>query len=748
MSAGLDTLLRKAQTAERRGERDAALGLYREAHARYPRNPRVNEGLRKLENVGVPAGDPPQAIFGAALSAYQRGRYAEAVRQADALAQDYPRSHAVRNLQGAAALALGDHAKAADAFARAVAIDPAQVASFSNLAVALRHGGRLDEAEATYRDVIARCPDYAEAHYNLANLLQMRGLREEPAAAYRTAIALRPDYADAHYNLANLLRDAGMPGDAVPHYQKAVALRPDHSDAHNNLGCALLTLERDDEAIACFRRAVLAKPDNAAAMINEGKALARLGELDIAIAAFKRALVIAPGDAAVKKYQLFHQAHACDWEAYAEFPALPIEAGHDTGALAPFSALPFEDDPANQLRRSAAYAAATFPAQAAPLLQPAPSPDGRIRIGYFSSDFHDHATMFLMSGLLREHDRARFDVRAYSYGPGREDDPMRRHVRENVDAFTDIRELNDAAVIAQARADGLDIAVDLKGFTCDSRVALFAGRLAPVQVSYLGYPGSIGHACMDYIVADEVVLPSGDEHFFSEKVARIAGSYQANDDRRPILHDTRGRIGHGLPEDGFVFASFNHTYKIGPREFDVWMPLLREIEGSVLWLLRSNRWAERNLRDEAAKRGVDPARLVFGECLPHSEHLGRLALADLFLDSFAVNAHTTASDALWGGLPVLTMAGQQFAARVCASLLHAVGLPELVTQTEQDYAAVALELARDPLRLAELRARLAANRLTHPLFDTALHTRRLEAAFVAMHERSRAGLMPDHLAID
>ncbi|MDE8651570.1 tetratricopeptide repeat protein [Novosphingobium album (ex Liu et al. 2023)] len=746
MNAGLDTLLRKARGAERRGERELALGLYREAQARYPRNPRVHESLRKLESAAPPKNDPPQAAFDAAVRDYRRGAFGDAARQAEALAQAHPHSHAVHNLLGAACLSLGDHARAAAAFRQAAAIDPGQVASYNNLAIALRRAGRIDEAEATYRDILARCPDYAEAHYNLAGLLHAQGRAAEAARGYQTAIALKPDYADAHYNLANLLREGGEPALALEPYARAIALRPDHGDAFNNLGCALLALDRDEEAIAAFRRAVAMQPGNAAALVNEGKALARRGELDLAVACFKRALTIAPGDAAVRKYQLFHQAHACDWEAYAEFPALPVEAGQDSGALAPFSALPFEDDPEHQLRRSAAYARATFPSETAPLAPPPPSADGRIRIGYFSSDFHDHATLFLMSGLLRAHDRSRFAIRAYSYGPGR-DDAMRRHVRDHVDAFIDIREMDDTAVIARARADALDIAVDLKGFTCDSRVALFAGRLAPVQVSYLGYPGSIGHPCMDYIVADPVVLPEGDERFYSEKVARLAGSYQANDDRRPITPDSRGRAGHGLPEQGFVFASFNHTYKIGPREFDVWMGLLREVEGSVLWLLRSNRWAETNLRAEAARRGVDPARLVFGECLPHGEHLGRLALADLFLDSFAVNAHTTASDALWGGLPVLTLAGRQFAARVCASLLHAVGLPELVTHGEAAYAALALDLARDPARLADLRARLAANRLTHPLFDTATHTQGLEAAYAAMHERRLKGLAPDHFAI-
>jgi len=268
-----------------------------------------------------------------------------------------------------------------------------------------------------------------------------------------------------------------------------------------------------------------------------------------------------------------------------------------------------------------------------------------------------------------------------------------------------------------------------------------------VQVSYMGYPGTIGYPCMDYFIADSISLPPGGEAWFTEKIVRLAHSYQANDERRAIIPDTRGRAGWSLPERGFVFCCFNHTYKICPDVFTIWMRLLDRVEGSVLWLLRSNRWAEDNLRREAEARGVDPARLVFSAGVPHGEHLGRLALADLFLDTFAVGAHTTASDALWSGLPVLTTAGRQFAARVAASLVHAVGLPELAVPDRDAYEATALALAQDPRSLRDLRRRLSANRLTAPLFRTADYTRRIETAFGEMHRRQLAGLSPDHFEV-
>lgn len=290
--------------------------------------------------------------------------------------------------------------------------------------------------------------------------------------------------------------------------------------------------------------------------------------------------------------------------------------------------------------------------------------------------------------------------------------------------------------------------MDLKGFTLGTRTRLFGHRLAPVQVSWMGYPGTLGHACMDYFIADHVTMPPGAEALFTEKIVRLAHCYQANDDARPITPDLRGRKGWNLPEDGFVFASFNQSYKISPAEWDIWMGLLRDVEGSVLWLLDTGAHVQANLRREARARGVEAERLVFAEPIPHAAHLGRLTHADLFLDTFAVNAHTTASDALWAGLPVLTLAGSQFAARVAASLVHAAGLPELAVGSAADYARLALELARDRPRLASLRARLAEGRATCPLFDTAAYTRSIESAFTRMHRRHGCGLAPDHFDVD
>ena len=738
--SGLETLLIKAKGAAKRGEADAAREIYRQVLEKHPRNPRARAALAALE---AAHNSPSQQQFDIMVAAYQSGRMEEAAREGRVLAQAFPRAHGVQNLLGAALLALDDDAGAVEAFRRAIQADPDHPASYNNLAIALRKLGQLEEAEATYRAVIARAPDYADAHYNLANMLQLSDRSDEAAELFSETIRLDPSYVDAHYNLGNLLAKAARREKAIACFAEAARLRPGHSDAHNNMGAELLALDRVDEALAAYERALAADPFNGQAMINKGKALVLKRDGPGAIAAFRGALALNPVDRSARLQALFEEAHICDWSRRGEFA---LTEGPE--AVQPFAALPFVDDPAHQYRRSRDCAAKMFEGLAPVMPDPAPSADGRIRVGYFSADFHNHATMYLMSGFFREHDRSRFEVRIYSSGPQREEDYTRADLRSHVDAFTEIGAMRDEDVVALARSDNLDIAVDLKGYTGGSRSRLFGHRLAPVQVSFMGYPGSIGHPCMDYFIADHVTMPPGAERHFSEKIVRLAHCYQANDDRRAIVTDTKGRTGWGLPEQGFVFASFNHSYKISPREWDLWMGLLRDVPGSVLWLLRSNQWAEANLRKEAQARGIDPARLVFTPSVDHGEHLGRLIHADLFLDTFAVNAHTTASDALWAGLPVLTLAGQQFAARVAASLVTAVGLPELAVKSEKAYAEMALFLARDPAALADVCDRLATNRTTHPLFDTAAYTHRVETALEQMHQRRIDGLTPEGFAVE
>ena len=735
---------------------------------------------RSSRIAAAPAAAPPQADIDRLVAAYSSGQLAAAAALGEALATAYPHAMLAHNLLGATYLALAEPARAEAAFRRALACNDRHPAIHNNLGMALAGQNRTDEAIAAYRRACKIDPRHASARNNLGNVLKDCGRLDEAVVAYRQAIAIQPDFADAHCNLALALHAIGRLDEAGSTYRRALALKPDHAQACNNLGNLLADQGKPDEAIAAYRQALQLKPDYADALLNlgnlhkrcgnlaeagaaygraqaidprnpdirteQGKLLVLEGRLDEAIAAFGQALAIRPDNATARLLKLYHQIQICDWTAFEAFGRLNHNGELPDDAISPFAALVFEDDPERQLARSRAWARASFRPAPAPLPRKPATSGGKIRIGYFSADFHNHATLYLMSGLLREHDHDRFEIFAYSYGHAA-DDAMRHQLLASVDHFSDIRQLSDVAAVALARSHGLDIAIDLKGYTLNTRSQLFASRLAPVQISYLGYPGSMGAEFIDYLVADPVVIPPASRAAYSEKLLLLPYSYQANDNQRPIATKGPGRAEAGLPEQAFVFCCFNHCYKIGPREFAIWMRLLAWVPGSVLWLLRSNRWAEANLRARAAEVGIEPARIVFAESLPHDEHLARLQLADLFLDTFNVNAHTTASDALWAGLPIVSMAGRQFAALVGASLLAAAGLAELICDSEAAYEALCLDLAARPEKLAAFRAILATEHEALPLFDTLRYTRHLESAYEAVHRRAVAGLAPDHLTI-
>ncbi len=713
-------------------------------------------------------------ILGAAHAGLRDWDEAEAsYARALELKPDYAEAH---NNRGIAFNDRGMLDAAVASFRRALEIRPDYAEAHNNLGVAFRNRGLLDDAVASYRRAIEIRLDYAEAHNNLGIALNDQGAVEAAAASYRRALEVRPDYAEAHSNLGATLLKAGAVDQAIACYRRALEIRPDFAEAHNNLGAALKHAGALDEAVACCRRALEIRPDYAEAHNNLGVALKNKGLLDEAVASYgraleirpdyaeahanlgavlvakgalveavasyRRALEIRPEDAEARAKMLHQQAHLCDWAALEEAAALVPVLGVEGAPVSPFALIAMEDDPARHRIRSERHARAEY-AHIAPAVFPRPDvAPTRLRVGYFSADLHNHATMHLIARLFECHDRARFEIVAYSYGPDRQEDDQRRRAVRAVDAFHDVRHLSDTAVAALARAHGLHLAVDLKGYTENGRPGIFAFRAAPVQISYLGYPGTLGAPFMDYLVADPTVIPDEQQPHYSESVIYLPDSYQVNDDTRQVAAPVPTRAEQGLPEDGFVFCCFNNSYKIGAAEFDFWMRLLRAVEGSVLWLFRANPWAEKNLKEQAAARGVDPARIVFAGWADPHEHLSRHRLADLFLDTFTYNAHTTASDALWAGLPVVTTPGRGFAARVGASLVSAVGLPELIADTRQAYEQRALELATNPDRLRAVRRKLETNRTTAPLFDTVLFASHIEDAYRQAYGRFVGGQAP------
>ncbi|WP_341914705.1 tetratricopeptide repeat protein [Ferrovibrio terrae] len=627
------------------------------------------------------------------------------------MSENTAESAKARFMQGLEALSREDFTTAADHLRAALALMPDRPSILTNLSGALLRLGGAVEATALAERAVALEPGLAEAWLNLANgREQLRQIADAMTACDR-ALGLKPDYADAWCTRGNLLAAQRRPGEAILAYDRAFGLRPGFAEAHANRGHAHHDLQRFDAALADYTAALRLRPT-------------------------------LPGLAGRR---LQTRMQLCDWDGLEQDTAAVLQqVAAVKPAATPLALLATPATPAQQLACAAVHARTAWP-QPAQALPGYPGHD-RIRLGYFSADLHGHATAWLMAELFELHDRSAFEVFAFSYGP-QSQDAMRQRLRAGFDHFIEIGALDDAAAATLARQHEIDIAIDLKGFTQEARPGIFAQRAAPVQVSYIGYPGSMGAGWIDYILADAVTVPQQQRPHYSEAVVRLPHSYQVNDRQRAIDSATPTRAQAGLPATGFVFCCFNNSFKITPDVFALWMRLLRAVPGSVLWLLASHEITMGNLRKAAQGHGIDPARLIFAQPLPLPQHLARHRLADLFLDTLHYNAHTTASDALWAGLPVLTLPGESFASRVGASLLGAIGLPELIAGSLADYEALALRLATHPSALASIKAKLAAQRDTAPLFDTPRFTRHVEAAFRQMQAHQRAGRVPEDFSV-
>ncbi len=609
--------------------------------------------------------------------------------------------------------------------------------------------GNVQEAERLYREALSIEPDLGAALYNLALCLR-EGRREadEAERLLRRVVQLDPADYDALYHLGEACFERSAFAEAITALRSVVAARPDNAMAWLYLGVALARRYALNEAQACLQKAVSLEPGAVEAHLCLGHALSLSGARERALASYQAAANLDPANGAVLGALLFESQQLCEWTNFDRLvgrlrQALELRPGTP---ILPFPLLSIPFTAAEQLVQARRYSRQLEASAAADRrlldLRFDRKPGGRIRIGYLSGDLREHAVAFLAAEMFELHDRARFEICAYSYGPD-DGSAMRARLRRAFDRFTDIGASSNRDAARAIHADGIDILVDLAGHTLNARTDIMALRAAPVQASYLGYAGTTGADFVDYLICDRFVAPPGCETDFAEKLVRLPGCFQANDRTRPVS-PTPPRSELGLPESGVVFCCFNQPYKILPDVFDLWLGLLAKVPGSVLWLADGGAGMTANLGARAKARAIAPERLVFAPRAPRLEaHLGRLAAADLFLDTFPFNAHTTASDALWVGLPVLTRTGETFAARVAGSLLQACGLPELVTRDAAQYEAVALRLARDPVERAALRRRVEALRPScGGIFDTPRFVRSLEAAYASMWETRLTGLPP------
>jgi protein O-GlcNAc transferase len=716
-----------------------------------------------------------------ALRLRQAGRFAEAAEIYSEILRGDPKHFEALHALGIVRYQCGQLEHAEQLIAEAVRVNPRASDALYNRGSLLLRLERINEALACFDQALAVKPDYAEALGNRGAAYMRVGRHREAFADFSRLAELKPGVAEAWFNRGGALVKLGRYEEAHASYEKALAIRPDYLDARKHRGAvslalnhyadaladadrilarnsqdaevwelranALAELNRREEALASYDRAIGMRPQSVNALYNRANNLMALRRFDDAKRDYAEVLRIDPDYYYAAGNLAFSKLLSCDWSDFAA-QSVRIVSGirAEKPVAAAFQALLFSSTAEEAAAAARLWSSREYPPASEALWRGEVYRHAKIRVAYLSANFHDHAVARLITGVLEHHDHERFEITAISYGPD-DNGFLRGRLRRACDCFIDVQSQSVRQIAKLLRQSEIDIAVDLMGFTEGCRPGILAHRPAPAQVNYLGYPGSMAADYVDYIVADAVVIPERDKDHYREKVIHLPHSYLPGDDKRAIAASLPSRSDAGLPENGFVFCCFNNTYKFTPAIFDVWMELLRGLDGSVLWLSQASPVARRNLQREAAARSIASDRLVFA---PHvkedAEHLARLRLAGLFLDTIPYNAHATASDALWAGVPVVTMAGPAFPGRVAASLLHAAGLPELIASSMESYKQLAFDFARNPRQLGALKDKLDRNRLTQKIFDTASFTRDLESAYAAMWERSERGLPPASFA--
>jgi protein O-GlcNAc transferase len=743
------------------GQLDAAVISYQKAIAIKPD---YAEAHNNLGNVFKDLGQLDDAV--------------QSFQKALAINPNYPTLH---NNLGIAFKELGQLDKAVKCYKKALIINPDFHDSHNNLGVVFNELGQKDEAVKSFKRAIAINPNYAEAYNNLGTALKDLGQLDDAILAYEKALSINPDYTDSYNNLGIVLKKLGRLDDALDSYEKALRINPGDADTHNNLGIVLGELERLDEAAQSYEKALALNPDYAEAYNNlaiifmklgrlddayksnekalilktefaegyavQGRILTELGKLDDALVSYDRVEVINPCLAYNLGAILNTKMRLCQWDNLPSLLSkLTKKINNNEKVIVPFDLLGLIDDPELQGKASEIYANEEFPKNdSLPNIGLYPK-HKKIRVGYFSADFKLHPVATLTAELYEIHDRDHFEIHAFSFGPDTKDE-MNLRIKEGVDHFHDVRLMSNKEITVFARSFEIDIAVDLGGYTADSRTGIFAMSVAPIQASYIGVLATMGGNYYDYLVAGQTMIPDKNQKYFVEKIIYLP-SYQVNDSKEspPEVFFTRQDL--GLPEKGFVFCCFNNTYKITPTTFDSWARILKCVDKSILLIIVDNESAKENLTKEITLRGVKPERLIFGERLARPEYLARYRVADLFLDTSPYNAGTTASDALRMGLPVLTLKGNSFNSREAASVIGSLNMPELITTSQKEYESLAIELATDLEKLKIIKDKLLGNLSTAPLYDTPKFTKNLESAYSEMYDRYQKGLDPDHIYVE
>ena len=727
--------------------------------------------------------DQPETFCAQGAALQELKRYDESIVKFDrAILLDARCSDAYYN-KGISQQELKLFNEAVSSFNSAIALNPNDADAYYNRSISLRKLKRFDEALESINYCIALQPDYPDAYCNRGSILVDLKQYEEALVDHEHAIQLNPNYAEAYYHQGNTLKNLNRLENALDSYESAILLNPDYAEAYNNRGYTLHSLKQFDKALLDFDHAIALKPNFAEAYCNKGYTLQCVKRFDDALLSFDQAILCDHyyGDAynyrgyTLESLNLLDDAllsfeHAialnsqidftfacllhtkmnlCIWDNFTnQVYKLSQKINGDEKVVSPFTVVALIEDPEIQRVSAEIFAKVLYPLNNDLPKIARYSKHFKIRVAYFSVDFRIHPVAALTAELYETHDRNQFEIYAFSFGFDTNDE-LNIRIKAGVDYFYDVRTMSDKDIAILTRSLEIDIAVDLGGYTADSRTGIFAMQVAPIQVNYLGYPGTMAAEYMDYLIADHTLIPENLQQHYSEKIVYMPNSYMVNDTKSKVSKRVFTREEVGLPRKGVVFCCFNNFYKITPNVFNLWMKILQQVDGGVLWLPDGNSTAVKNLKAQALKYDINEDRLVFAPRLPLMEdHFNRLQLADLFLDTVPYNAHTTASDALRMGLPVLTCMGESFASRVAASLLNAVNVPELITNTLEEYEALAIDLAIHPEKLKAIKEKLVTNLPTAPLYDTPLFTRHLESAYQEMYDRYHNGLAPDHIMVE
>jgi predicted O-linked N-acetylglucosamine transferase (SPINDLY family) len=688
-----------------------------------------------------------QTLLQQAIKLHQDGKILDAEKIYITTIKSEPKNFEALHYLGVIKYQQGSYQESIRLIKKAISIKPDYAEAYGNIAMSYKSLQQFDLAIDSLNKAIEIKPRSYSCFYNLGNLNKEIHQYLTAIKYFTMAIELDPNRHEAYFNRGVCHSQLNDIEETKCDYLEAIKIKPDFKEAYKNLSQLYVKEKKNAEAFEILYKLLEIDPDDIISLQMIAELFKDIGKKEHTLSCYKKIIEINPSEFFAEGYIFHLKLFLSDWsEYYEDLKSLEEGLSKFKPVAAPFVGMTAIDDPLLQLASAKSFCKVKGYISTSEELIVAKNNE-KIRIGYYSADFYNHATSYLMAELFELHNKDIFEIHGFSTGQ-KVDDEMSKRIQQSFSKFHEVSSLNNEQIINLSKEVNIDIAIDLKGHTKDGRPSMFAKRLAPIQVNYLGFPGTTGIKNIDYIVADSVIVPEINQKFYSEKIAYLPNCYQVNDSKRKISEYTFTREELGLPKNAFIFCSFNYVYKINPEVFDSWAKILKQVPDSVLWLMFDNDISSNNLLNEAKKRGVNPDRIIFANRMDLPLHLARHRLADLFLDTWPCNAHTTASDALWTELPIVTKIGQSFASRVCASLLSAIGVPELITTTTDEYETLAIDLAMNRDKLNGLKEKLIAGKLHSPLFDTTNYVVDLENIYMLMYKNYQAKLPPDHIYID